>query len=164
MVSKARWFGHLRKLLPGVALGCALLLSCVPASFAGVYGNRHDERRQIEKLEEQVRQAEIAGDVPFLDRLLSDDFVGISMVGDVNTKAQQLQRMRTHAMVFTSIRLDDAKIKLLGQVAVVTSRARVEGTSDGQSISGTYRYTRVYLHGPAGAWKITNFEVTRIPN
>ena len=163
MVREARRSRCRLRRVSGTVLALTFALSCVPASFAGVYGNRHDQRQQIEKLEEQVRQAEIAGDVAQLDHMLSDDFVGISMIGEVNTKAQQLQRMRSHSMVFTKIRLDDVKIKLLGQVAVVTSRAKIEATSDGRPVNGTYRYTRVYLHGAGNSWKITNFEVTRSP-
>ena len=139
----------------------AVLLSLAATSPASRVGNRRIERHQIVRMEEQVRQAQIAGDVAVLDRLLSDDFVGISMGGQVNTKAQELDRLRSHRVVFRRIELDEVKIKLLGQVAVVTSRAKVEGTSNGQSLAGTYRYTRVYLHGQGDTWRITNFEVTR---
>ena len=146
---------------------CAILFLLLgagpPAEAHSQRPNKHDERRQLETLEGQWRQAEISGDVAALDRLLSDDFVGISMSGEVNTKSQQLNRMRSRALVLTRLELDDMKIKLLGQVAVVTGRARVEGTSDGSSLKGNFRYTRVYLRQPGGAWKVTNFEVTRIP-
>lgn len=124
---------------------------------------KHSQRREVEALEEQWRQAELAGDVAALDRLLSDDYVGITMTGEVNTKSQQINRVRSRALVLTRIELDDIKIKLLGQVAVVTGLARAEGTSDGSPLKGNFRYTRVYLHLPSGAWKVTNFEVTRIP-
>lgn len=125
--------------------------------------NKHTERREVEALEEQWRQAEVAGDVVALDHLLSDDYVGISMSGEVNTKNQQLDRIRRHTLTLTELQLDDIKIKLLGQVAVVTGRARAVGTSDGSPLKGNFRYTRVYLHLPNGSWKVTNFEVTRIP-
>ena len=153
-------------------VGRDVVLLVLMALWAGVsaearahpqHPNKHDERRQVETLEEQLRVAEVAGDLPTLDRLLSDDFVGISMSGEVNTKSQQMNRIRTRAMVLTRLRLDDVKVKLLGPVAVVTGRAQAEGTSDGVPLNGTFRYTRVYLHLPTGAWKITNFEVTRIP-
>lgn len=117
----------------------------------------------MELLEEQLRVAEVSGDVAAMDRLLSDDFVGISVSGELNTKSQQMDRMRSRALVLTELQLSDIKIKLLGQVAVVTGRARAEGMSGGAPLKGNFRYTRVYLHTPGGGWKITNFEVTRIP-
>ena len=144
----------------GVVL--AMLLCFATTAFGHTRGVKHDEREKIEQMEEQMRQAELAGDVGVLDRLLSDDYVGISMSGEVNTKAQKLERLRSHALVLTKIHSDEVKIKLLGQVAVVTSRVKIEGTTDGHSLAGTYRYTRVYLHGAGNSWKITNFEVTRI--
>ena len=117
-------------------------------------------------LEEQWRQAQLGGDVAAMDKLLSDDYVGISMTGQVNTKTQQLDRLRTRAVQLTKISLTDMKVKLLGlsaNVAIVTSLAEVEGTADGASVQGLYRYTRVYQRMPNGAWKITNFEATRVP-
>lgn len=148
----------------GAVLMLAGLLAGVRVAEAHPqHANKHDERRQVETLEEQLRVAEVAGDVATLDRLLSDDFVGISMSGELNTKSQQLDRMRTRALVLTRLQLDDVKVKLLGQVAVVTGRAQAQGTSDGVALNGKFRYTRVYLHLPSGAWKITNFEVTRMP-
>lgn len=125
-------------------------------------GSKRDARHEIEALEEQWRVAQMSGDIATIDRLLADDFVGISMTGQANTKSQQLDRFRNRTLVLTKIDLDDRKIKLLGSVAVVTCLARVEGTNEGESMQGNYRYTRVYQR-IAGAWKTTNFEATRIP-
>jgi ketosteroid isomerase-like protein len=54
-------------------------------------------------------------------------------------------------------------VKLIGSIAIVTSRAEVEGTNDGVAVQGTFRYTRVYQRLPSGVWKITSFEATRVP-
>jgi ketosteroid isomerase-like protein len=97
-----------------------------------------------------------------MDRMLAEDFIGISMSGQVNTKSQQLERIRTRKLVVSKIDLSDMKVKLVGSVAIVTSQADVEGTSEGASVKGMYRYTRVYQRRPSGEWKITSFEATRI--
>jgi ketosteroid isomerase-like protein len=125
---------------------------------------KRDFKHEVEDLEEQWRVAQLTGDVAAMDRLLSDDYVGISMSGQVNTKAQQLDRLRTRSLVITKIDLSDVKVKLVGPVAIVTSLASVEGTNEGTSMTGLYRYTRVYQRLPSGVWKITNFEATRVPN
>ena len=98
-----------------------------------------------------------------MDKLLSDDYIGISMNGQVNTKAQQLERISTRRVAITKLDLSEMKVKLIGSIAIVTSRAQVEGTSDNVSVKGIYRYTRVYQHFPTGEWKITSFEATRVP-
>jgi len=124
--------------------------------------HKEDLKRQVEKLEETWRLAQLNGDVDAMDRLLSDDFIGITMSGQVVTKMQQLDRMRTRKLSVSKIKLDDVKVKLIGQTAVVTSRAEVEASNEGEPIRGIYRYTRVYSRPPGGTWKITNFEATRV--
>jgi ketosteroid isomerase-like protein len=124
---------------------------------------KHDAKRQVEALEEQWRQAQLTGDVATMDSLLSDDYIGISMTGQVNTKMQQLDRMRTHKIALSKLDLGEMQVKLVGAIAIVTSRAEVEGTNEGIPVKGTYRYTRVYQRLPSGTWKITSFEATRMP-
>jgi ketosteroid isomerase-like protein len=125
--------------------------------------SRHDAKREIEALEEQWKVAQITGDVATIDRLMSDDFIGITMTGQANTKAQQLDRYRNRKLIITKIDLTDRKVKLVGSVAIVTSLADVDGTNEGQSLHGTYRYTRVYQRLATGIWLTTNFEVTPVP-
>jgi ketosteroid isomerase-like protein len=128
-----------------------------------LHEKKHDARKQVQALEEQWRLAQLSGDVATMDKLLSDDYIGISMTGQVNTKAQQLERMRTHKLVLSRVDLGEMQVKLVGAIAIVTSRAEVEGTNDGVPMKGTFRYTRVYQHLPSGEWKITSFEATRVP-
>jgi ketosteroid isomerase-like protein len=128
-----------------------------------LHEKKHAAKQQVEALEEQWRVAQLAGDVATMDKLLSDDYIGISMSGQVNTKAQQLDRMRMHKIALTRLELSDRQVKLIGSIAIVTSRAEVEGTNDGAPIKGTFRYTRVYQRLPSGIWKITSFEATRVP-
>lgn len=130
----------------------------------GLHERKHDARKQVEALEEQWREARLSGDVATMDKMLSDDYIGISMTGQVSTKIQQLNRVRERRVVLTRIDLGDMQIKLVGAIAIVTSRADIAGTNDGISIQGTYRYTRVYQRQPNGVWKITSFEATRVPS
>ena len=147
---------------------CAAL--CLVLLFASAQANdthhlrKRDFKHEVEDLEQQWRVAQLNGDVSAMDRLLSDDYVGITMTGQVNTKAQQLDRLRTRSLVITRIDLSDVKVKLVGSVAIVTCLASVEGSNEGVSMTGVYRYTRVYQRLPTGVWKITNFEATRVPN
>lgn len=128
-----------------------------------MHEKKHIARQQVEAMEEQWRQALLVGDVAVMDKLLSDDYIGISMTGQVNTKTQQLDRMRLHKVALSRLDLGERQVKLIGSIAIVTSRAEVEGTNDGAPIKGTFRYTRVYQRLPSGAWKITSFEATRVP-
>jgi len=140
---------------------------CAQSAFAlhplPLHERKHEAKRQVEALEEQWRAAQLAGDVVAMDKLLSDDYIGISMTGQVNTKAQQLDRARNHKLVLSRLDLGEMQVKLIGSIAILTSKAQVEGTNDGAPVKGTFRYTRVYQRLPSGDWKITSFEATRVP-
>jgi ketosteroid isomerase-like protein len=138
-------------------------LMAAPAWGDAPHPRRNEQyKRQVEKLEEVWRLAQLNADADAMDKLLSDDYVGITMTGQVVTKMQQLERMRNRSMVLTKIVLEDVKVKLIGTTAVVTSLADVDGTNDGEPMHGMYRYTRVYSRLPSGTWKITNFEATHV--
>jgi ketosteroid isomerase-like protein len=165
-----RLFGRLTRksqMTSAVLLAAAVIGAPAPYAFAihmqPLHEKKHDAKRQVEALEEQWRQAQLSGDVATMDSLLSDDYIGISMTGQVNTKMQQLDRMRTHKFALSKLDLGEMQVKLVGAIAIVTSRAEVEGTNEGIPVKGTYRYTRVYQRLPSGNWKITSFEATRVP-
>jgi ketosteroid isomerase-like protein len=140
-----------------------VLLTTLPLpSLLAQHHNKHTAHNEILALERQWRTAQLSNDVAAMDKLLSDDYLGITSTGDVLTKTQQLDRMRTRALSVTNLDFSDIKIKLVGQIAIVTSLAHVQGVSDNHSLDGSYRYTRIYQHLPTGSWKITNFEITRI--
>ena len=124
--------------------------------------HKRTERAEIASLEAEWRQAQLSDDVPMMDRLLSDEFLGITAAGHVVTKVQQLGRMRTRQLAIDRLDLSDTKIKISGNLAVVTSLAQVDGTSDGRPLRGAFHYTRVYQRVPGDGWKITNFEATRV--
>ena len=151
-----------------VIIGAAgLLLWMIPHRLdAAVHPHKEhkqDYKREIETVEEQWRTAQLAGDVATMDKLLAEDYFGISVTGQLNDKMQQLERLRSHTLVLTKLAISDVKIKLVGRVAIVTSLAAVEGTNAGEPLKGNFRYTRVYKRYPDGSWKITNFEITRVP-
>jgi ketosteroid isomerase-like protein len=145
-------------------LALAFAVAAAPM-HAGPHRGGRTLRDQIEALEGQWKQAALTNNIEAMDHLLSDDYLGITANGQVVTKPQQLDRMRTHNFAITSLDVSDVKIKLISQhAAIVTSLAQVEGTNDGRPLHGSFRYTRVYSRiSGSSSWKITNFEATHIP-
>jgi ketosteroid isomerase-like protein len=153
------------RLLVSLAVGAALC-AAVPALAQPGHPKgdpKRVERMHIDALERQWRAGQLNADVATMDKLLSDDFLGITANGEVDTKQQFLDRMRNRSIILKTLDMSEQKIKLVGQVAIVTSLAQVDGTTDGQPLNGRFRYTRVYQRLPGDAWRITNFEATRIP-
>ena len=149
---------------PSALLVCGFLVATpLLAQHPTQPHHKHEMQFEVDSLEQQWRQAQLTGDVPAMDKLLSDDFLGITSAGEVVTKAQQLDRMRTRELSLTKLDISDVKIKRVGtSVAIVTSLASIEGTSENRPLTGSFRYTHVFQHLPSGAWKITSFEATRI--
>lgn len=123
---------------------------------------RHQSRHQIEKLEQDWREAVLHRNVSAMDSLLSDDYIAITSDGRLQSKDETLSNLRNGNMHFATLEFSDRKVRFYGQTALVTSRAEVSGTLADQDISGSYRYTRVYVRDGHGGWKIVSFEISRI--
>ena len=148
-----------------VLLGC-MLSGCIGVKAHGLVipfthregGSQHKE---IEGLEQDWRQAVLSSNIPVLDHLLADDYLGVTANGTLETKADLLALRRGGTVKFSELNLSDLKVRVYGDTAVVTSRAEVTGTNGGTDISGHYRYTRVY-NRREGQWRIVSFEASRI--
>ena len=148
---------------PGVCLLmlCFVLWALTPPALAAPHRPGKELHKEIEALEMQWRQAQLDNDVSVMDRLLADDYVGISASGIIETKAEALALRRAGTLHITQLDLNDLKVRIYGDTAVVTSRADLAGTNGASDISGKYRYTRVY-NKRYGQWKIVSFEASRI--
>jgi ketosteroid isomerase-like protein len=137
---------------------------CILLSHSA-YGLPHHEthaiHKEIEALEMQWRQAVIDNDVKQMDHLLADDYIGISANGTVETKAQALAQRKAGTVKINQLDLNDLKVRVYGDTAVVTSQADLVGSNGQSDIGGRYRYTRVY-NRRLGQWKIVSFEASRI--
>jgi ketosteroid isomerase-like protein len=123
---------------------------------------RHESRHEIDQLEETWRDAVVHRNASTMDSLLADDYIAITSSGTLQSKEQTLASLRAGALHLTSIEFSDRKVRFYGQTALVTSRAEVNGTTGDGDISGSYRYTRVYVKDEHGVWKIVSFEASRI--
>ena len=147
----------------GTAIGLLLFLAACPALLSGMpRGERHESRHEIDQLEETWRNAILHRNIQAMDALLADDYMAITPSGTLVTKDQTLANMRNGAMHFDSLEFTDRRVRFYGDTAVVTSRANVIGAMPEGALSGSYRYTRVYVRNEQGLWKIVSFEASRI--
>ena len=160
--------GMLRASWPGkrsrcFAVGVAVLAMFGAASCSAMpRAERHETRHQIEHLEDAWRNAILHGNTTAMEALLADDYMSISPTGILQSKEQTLANLRAGSMHFTSIELSDRKIRFYGTTALVTSRAEVSGKGPDGDLSGSYRYTRVYVKDVRGVWRIVSFEASKI--
>src|ERR1700761_2212454 len=126
-----------------------------------VFPHHENAHKEIEGLELDWRQAQLTNNISTVDRLLADDYLGISANGTLETKADELSRRRAGSLHITQRELSDIKVRIYGDTAVVTSRADVVGKNGDRDVSGRYRYTRVYSNKD-GQWRIVSFEASRV--
>jgi ketosteroid isomerase-like protein len=139
-----------------------VMLAGMASMHAMPRAERHETRHEIEQLEDSWRNAVLKGNIAAMDALLADDYMAITPTGILQSKEQALDNLRSGMIRFKSIDLSDRKIRLYGTTALVTSRAEVTATGPDGDVSGSYRYTRVYVRDPHGAWRIVSFEANKI--
>ena len=146
-------------LLAVVLAGSAPLLSAgLPRTL------KHENRHEIDQLEEAWRNAVLQANTSAMDSLLADDYMAITPSGTLQTKEQALALMRSGQVHFSALELSDRRVRFYGTTALVTSRAEVTATTPGGDLSGSFLYTRVYVRDEQGAWKVVSFEANRIRN
>jgi ketosteroid isomerase-like protein len=149
-----------RNPVPQAVATLLLLASCHPA-WSLPRHEKSEIHKEIEALEQQWQQATVSNNIGEMNRLLADDYVGISSNGMVENKQQALAQRSAGTVRITRLELTDTRVRVYGDTAVVTSQAQLEGTNGTSDISGQYRYTRVY-NRRLGQWKIVSFEASRM--
>jgi ketosteroid isomerase-like protein len=138
------------------AFGPALSLSALPRE------ERHEVRHKIDQLEDHWRDAILNRNVAAMDALLASDYMAITANGTLQSKDEALANLRSGALHIKSLEITDRKVRFYGATALVTSRAEVSGTTPDGDLTGSFRYTRVYVRDASGAWRIVSFEASRI--
>ena len=123
---------------------------------------KHESRHEIDQLEQTWRNAILSQNTEAMDSLLADDYMAITPAGTIQTKDQTLSNLRARRIHLTALDITDRKVRFYGTTAVVTSLAEVQGTNVDGDVSGSFRYTRVYVRDSRGDWKIVSFEASRI--
>ena len=138
-----------------------ILVSACATQAHALFPHHENAHKEIEGLELDWRQAQLSNNISEVDRLLADDYLGISANGTLETKADELTRRRSGTLHITQLDLSDIKVRIYGDTAVVTSKADLVGKNGDRDISGRFRYTRVYSNR-MGQWRIVSFEASRI--
>jgi uncharacterized protein (TIGR02246 family) len=117
--------------------------------------------QELKKLEKEIGHAWAKRDVASYDRILTDDYTWTDFDGIVWTKAQDLETLKSGEVVNTSYAVDDWKVRVYGDTAVVTGRTTVKETWKGKDVSGQYRYTDTWVKR-AGRWQLVASHTSKI--
>jgi ketosteroid isomerase-like protein len=113
----------------------------------------------VKAVEMNRRQALLAADTVALSRMLAPDFIEISRLGTVRTRADNIRDIASGALHLTSVTYDSLTVRVYGDVAVLTGIADNTGTMRGFPFSGKIRYTRVFVRRE-GRWQAVLMQQT----
>ncbi len=100
---------------------------------------------ELMEFEEKLRVAMLQSDVRSLDMLLSEDLIFTNHLGQVISRADDLEGHNNGDFKISNISLSDFKNELLDHVAIISVKAEISGLYKGTPSNGTFRFTRVWL-------------------
>jgi ketosteroid isomerase-like protein len=106
-------------------------------------------------------QAIVRKDRAAIEANMADEFRGIDGAGTVKDKRTFVDGLMSPALTINPYTVDDFDIRVYGDVALLSGRTRMTGTSDGQPFTTYYRYTDVYARR-ADRWQIVSVQITRL--
>jgi ketosteroid isomerase-like protein len=138
---------------------CVLgLLSAAGARSADKADAKGKGSEELLKLEREVF---VKNDAAALGRMLAEDWLVIGEDGDITDRESFLKEIRSGVLVFEKMDLDDMKVRLYGDSAVVTGRAVVKGKYKGEAFSTQSRWTDVFVK-QQGRWLCVSAQLTRL--
>jgi ketosteroid isomerase-like protein len=99
----------------------------------------------IETLEDKLRLAMLSSDVSGLDEMIADDLAFMAPNGLVANKQMDLDAHRSGTTRFSKIDIIDRQIYDYGACVVVMVIAELALVFNGEAVSGTHSYTRVWM-------------------
>jgi ketosteroid isomerase-like protein len=116
----------------------------------------------LQALEREWANAVVRRDVETISRIQADDFEFTDPSGQIWTKARALEFIRAGRLQIDSFEMNEFRIRIYGDAAVVNFRVVWNGKSGDNDISGPQRMTDVFVLRD-GSWRCVSSHTTRIP-
>jgi ketosteroid isomerase-like protein len=153
---KAKMF---RVLASALAL-CLVQSHAAPElTHSAVAGNSVQD--EIKKIERARNEALLMHDTATLEQMTSDDYTFINQRGELRTKAEILAGFKSGSFNYDAREVSDLQVRVYGDTAVVTGRAKQSGVENSKDYSGENRFTRVYVK-QSGRWVSVALQVTLV--
>src|SRR5262245_39923285 len=115
----------------------------------------------VRALEAARAQALLKADTVALASMIADEFVEVSRLGQLRTKADNLRDLTSGALKLTAVNYDSLTVQVYGNVAVLRGLANNTGTFRGLPFAGKLRYTRVFVQRD-GRWQAVAMQHTML--
>jgi uncharacterized protein (TIGR02246 family) len=149
-----------RIVLAAVCVVLCAFVTSAPASAASKAADQAAEK-QIRQIEEELRTAVVKGDAATFERVLADDYTTTNVNGLTRTKAQLIKDIKSGVAKTESLKLDNVKVRVYGDTAVLTAERRARSSLRGTDTSGHQRMLRVFVKRQ-GRWQPVAMQTTAI--
>ena len=137
---------------------CLTLAQAMAAEEKGKSGN---DEQIIKQLEQEWADALLKRDQAAIDRITSADWVLTDPKGRLIAKAQADADLKSGTVKFESYKLDELKVRLFGDTAVVHGLETEKSSYKGKDTSGLYPFTDVFVKRN-GRWQAIATHVTHV--
>lgn len=120
-----------------------------------------NDEQTIKQLEQEWADALMKRDQAAIDRITSADWVLTDPKGRLIAKAQADADLKSGTVKFESIKLDELKVRVYSDAAVVHGLETRRSSYKGKDTSGLYRFTDVFVKRN-GRWQAIASHVTRV--
>ena len=117
--------------------------------------------KEVAQLFNTLNDANIKKDRATIERLTADDFIYIHSNGSVTNRAQEIAETLAAGTTWTNSKIDDLRVRVYGDVAIVTGLNTLTGSAKGY-VSGGRRFTEVWVRRN-GQWKTVGGQSTVVP-
>ncbi|MFL6467920.1 MAG: nuclear transport factor 2 family protein [Pyrinomonadaceae bacterium] len=123
--------------------------------------NAASSEQEIGALLDQYNEALLKKDAATLDRIWADDLSFVNLRGQLLTKKDRIDNIKTGATALKSADVSDQKVRMYGDTAVATLVVKIDGQYSGQEGTGSFRVTTVWAK-PKGMWQMVAVQMTPI--
>ena len=141
-----------------IAVALVGVLVAVPAHAQKQSAGEQEVRNATRMLDEASL---IKKDRATMDRLYAPDYVYNHSNGTVTNKSQEIAEYMSSEIKWTAHKADDVKVRMYGDVAVVTGVSTLTGSAKGYA-SGARRFTELWVKRN-GRWQTVGGQSTIIP-
>ncbi len=143
----------------GVTIALVLLTVQGPHLAAQDKASGSSPEDSVRAVELTRAQALLRADTTALSRMVADEFIEISRLGQLRTKADNIRDIASGALKLTLVKYDSLTVRIYGDVAVLRGIADNTGTFRGIPFTGRIRYTRVFVRRD-GRWQAVAMQQT----
>ena len=147
------------------ALMIAAMATLFSAMTAGQTGRQTGAKleQELMQMERDWSAAYLQHDSTVVDRILADDYIGTDGRGVMTDKAREIEDARSTdaSRKVLSEQIDDLKVRLYGDTAIVNGRTTEKIEINGKELTIQYRRTDVFVKRN-GRWQCVSFHGSRI--